>query len=423
MHLGFLIAGILVPVFPPIAAAQVSYVARFEQEKTSYLQGEPVFCKFTIRNTGAEPFAFSYRTPSRAPNSELEGEPHFSVRDLKGRPLSDPAPKPCGGAKGTTVYGSVSLPPGQTHTERWLLNQWARFSKPGSFRVRARRRLPLLGFNPAQQDFSGTPVAFALAVNEFTFEISPSTPEELQKAFEPYVTALEKPARPEAAEALLVLSTLPQPFVSEKLATIGRAPAGERGLDRQQALQGLARLGTPEAWAVILDIARGSDGAALEAAGKTEDDSLRAYAVLLLGEKDDAKFVPPLLEMLRGTSDSLRGEVLRTLGLFNDTRANQALFDALRSPSVSDRVNAILGLRNLGTREVVPALIATLSDPEGQVRRVGHFALLGLTRQMIYLSPKATAAESRRAADEWHAWWRDHGASFTPTPQAPCRDW
>jgi len=153
------------------------------------------------------------------------------------------------------------------------------------------------------------------------------------------------------------------------------------------------------------------------------DDSLRAFAILLLGEKGDAAFVPPLLEILSTGPVTLRGEVLRSLGLFHDTRANQALFETLRSPAANDRVNSILGLRNLGSREVIPALIATLSDPEAQVRQVGNFALQGLTGQKIRLPQNATPAASQRSAEQWHAWWREHGANFTPVPQPACRDW
>jgi HEAT repeat protein len=115
--------------------------------------------------------------------------------------------------------------------------------------------------------------------------------------------------------------------------------------------------------------------------------------------------------------------VLRTLGFFNDPRSNQALFESLHSPVGSDRVNAILGLRDLGSKEVIPALIAMLEDPDAQVRQVGHFALEGITREKISLPPNASAAEAAQAAKQWHAWWRDYGANFTPTPQPACRDW
>ena len=70
------------------------------------------------------------------------------VTDSRGPRLPDPGPRPCGSPQGTTVYGSVTLPPGQVHTERWLLNQWAQFAAPGRYHVRAERRLALLQPDP-----------------------------------------------------------------------------------------------------------------------------------------------------------------------------------------------------------------------------------------------------------------------------------
>ena len=407
-------------LWPVAATAQVSYVARFALEKQTFLLGEPIFCKFTIQNTGSQVLAFSYRTPSRILNPELEGEPRFSVSEENGQPLPDPAPKPCGGAKGSAVYGSVTLPPGQIHGERWLVNQWARFSRPGRYRLRAERRLPLLGANARTQEFSSPPVAYALAINALSLEVVAATPGQLQAAFRPYLKTLEKPEAANAAEAVLVLTALPQPFLLEQLAALAHAPAAERRWDRQQALEGLARLGTRAAWEEILRIARGVRSS--QAKGPA-DDPLRAYAVQLLAEKGDAEFLPPLLEMLSTGPETLRGEVLRALGLFNDPRANQVLFQKLHSQVANDRVNAILGLRNLESKDAVPALIAMLSDPEAQARQVAHFALQGLTGQKFKLSPRASRAESARIAQQWRAWWREHGATFVPARRAPCQDW
>ena len=94
----FLLFSGLLSIFPLICPAQVNYVARFSMEKRQYLLGEPIFCIFTVQNTGARTLAFSYRSPSRVLNPELEQEPRFAVTDASGHALPDPAPKPCGGA-------------------------------------------------------------------------------------------------------------------------------------------------------------------------------------------------------------------------------------------------------------------------------------------------------------------------------------
>src|SRR6266567_2517277 len=117
MLISFPFAGLL--IFPVPCRAQVDYVARFTLEKQKFIVGEPIFCNFVIKNRGARALAFRYRSPDRSLNTSLENEPHFKVTGANHRAVADPAPHHCGGAKGSTVYGSVSLPPGQTHTERW----------------------------------------------------------------------------------------------------------------------------------------------------------------------------------------------------------------------------------------------------------------------------------------------------------------
>ncbi len=422
----FFWAAVAGAVLAPPARAQVSYVARFRMEKTAFLRGEPVFCEFTIENTGSRPFAFSYRTPTRMLNTELESEPRFTITDETGKRAADPAPRPCGGARGTAVYGSVTLPPGHTHTERWLLDQWARFPGPGRYRVRAERRLPLLALNPQTQEFLEPPAAYALAINELTLEIAPATKTELQAAFQPYLQELANPEGKDLAEAALVVTALPQPFCLDRLIALVTAPAQERRWDRQQALEGLARLGTPAAWEAISSVAEGKglSPASGDGPASARDKALRSYAILLLGQRGDQALLPAVLEMASATPDAdLRGDALRALGFFDDPRANELLFRQLRSPRTTDRVNSILGLRNLERRDAIPALLAMLKDPDAQVRQVAHFALRSLTGQKITLPPDASLADAARAAEEWHAWWRNHGAGFVPHPQPPCRDW
>lgn len=408
----FLVSAALL-IFSDSCLAQVNYVARFVLEKETFLLGEPIFCDFVIQNTGTQVFGFSYRPPSRVLNRELEPEPHFRLTDERGHLLPDPAPKPCGGAKGSVVYGSVSLPPGRTQTERWLLNEWARFSAPGLIHVRAERRLPLSIFDPATQKFMERPAAYALAVNEFVFRVVPSTEEQLDAAFRPYVNMLEDPSISNPFEAVTVLTTLPRSFLAKKFEAMATASPQNQRWDRKQVLEGLARLNTLAAWEAMLRVARGSSG----------DESLRAYAVLLLAEKGDGAPLPGLLEMVKPASATLRGAILRSLGFFHDPRANRVLFEELHSGDASDRMNAILGLKNLESREAIPALLAMLNDPDPQVRQVANFALQSLTGQRIELSAKASQRESARVAQQWHAWWREKGAQADLVRQPPCHDW
>ncbi|MHB8653328.1 MAG: HEAT repeat domain-containing protein [Terriglobia bacterium] len=419
-------------IFPVTGRAQVSYVARFTLDKQKFLLGEPIFCNFVIQNTGARTFSFRYRSPDRILNSDLENEPHFRVTTRSGRLLPDPAPKPCGGAKGSAVYGSVTLPPGQTHTERWLLNQWGRFLRPGQYKIKAERRLPLLTAEPGTPEFTTHPAAYALALDDLQIEVTPSTETEIHSVFQPYLKLLDAPAPADVAEPVLVVTTLPQTFFLDKLEWLAQAPASEHRWDRSKALEGLARLGTPAAWNDIVKIARGENAARSSSPGpatpstraiEQANDLLRNYAVLLLGEKADPAFLPALLEIIKSSSGDLRGEAIRALGFFHDPRAANALFEKLRSTSSTDRVNAILGLKNMGTRNSIPAILAMLQDPDAEVRQVSNFALQGLTREQIKLSPSAGRVESEHVAHLWRQWWQAHAANFVPAHPPACHDW
>jgi HEAT repeat protein len=207
---------------------------------------------------------------------------------------------------------------------------------------------------------------------------------------------------------------------------MANAAPKEQRWDRKQALEALARLGTPQAWDAIAAIARGKAfmlRAAPQNVGTEDNEPLRAYAVLLIGENADAAFVPTLLELVSTASEDLRGASLRALGFFHDPRANQALFEKLHSTSAADRVNAILGLKNLESPTAMPALMAMLNDPEPKVRQVANFALESLTGRKLNLSPNASGTEAARIGQRWHTWWRENAGHFVPARQPACHDW
>jgi HEAT repeat protein len=145
--------------------------------------------------------------------------------------------------------------------------------------------------------------------------------------------------------------------------------------------------------------------------------------LLLLSEKGDPAFIPTILEMLGKSQEPMRGDLLRALGFFQDSRAYQPLFDNLHSTLATDRMNSVLGLKNLGGKEVIPALLVALDDPDSQVRQVANFALEGLTGHHVAMSATPSAEETRRIVNDWHAWWRKNAGSFSPQRPAACHDW
>ena len=282
------------------ALAQVDYSVHFEMEKTRYSLGEPIFCRFVIRNTGSKGFAFRYRTPTRALSTDYDQEPRFVVTTASGGRLPDPGPRPCGSPQGTTVYGYVTLPPGKTHTEPWLLNQWAQFAAPGTYHVRAERRLALLAVEGVTGKFTDKPAAFALAIDELTAVVVPSTPAEVKAAFQPYLQVVADPKNPNPAEAVVVLTSLPQAFFLDRLVAMASAAKPERW-DRRDAVDGLARLNTPASWQAILKRFQSPDPgvAGSGGAGASDESPVQSYALLLLAEKGDPSFVPPCSQRWR----------------------------------------------------------------------------------------------------------------------------
>jgi hypothetical protein len=294
------------------------------------------------------------------------------------------------------------------------VNQWARFTGPGRFHIRAERRLALLAVDAKTGKFSEQPAAYALALDELDLELEAANSSQLAATYQPYLRQIEDPKDRNPAEAVLVVTTLPQPFLCESLAAMTK-PAKPERFDRRDALTGLARLGTPAAWEDILKVA--CDAAA--------GDLLRSFAVLLLAEKGDPASLPPLLKLVDGRSpEALQGELLRGLGFFTDPRAYQALYDHLHSASVADRMNSVLGLKNVGTKDVIPAILAMLNDPSPQVRNVADFALQEVTGHKVAPDGGTPSdATPEGLAENWHGWWQDHGADFVPARPSPCRDW
>ena len=269
-------------------------------------------------------------------------------------------------------------------------------------------------------------MAYALAIDELNVLVVRSTRAEVEAAFQPYLAAVKNPKDPNPAEAVVVLTSVPQPFFLDQLVAMANAGKPDRW-DRRDALDGLARLDTPASWRAILYLFRGADASASSGskdAAERAEDPLRSYALLLLAEKGDPAFIPAFVEMLAKSAEPMRGDILRALGFFHDARAYQPLFDNLHSAQVTDRMNSILGLKNLGGKEVIPALLAALNDPEVQVRQVANFALEGLTGHKVAVSANPSREESERVANNWHAWWREHAGSFSPLAAFhACHDW
>ena len=206
--------------------AQVDYSVHFEMEKPQYLLGEPIFCRFVIRNTGGKVFAFRYRTPTRIVGTDYDQEPRFQVTDSRGSRLPDPGP-------------SALRQPAR---DRRL---WVRdaASRADSYRALAAESMGAICRAGPLSRACGAPLgacarparrsgAFAAKPRPSRWpsmisvcRLSAPRRAQVEAAYQPYLDAVEDPKDPNPAEAVVVLTSLPQPFFLDQLVARWRTPA------------------------------------------------------------------------------------------------------------------------------------------------------------------------------------------------------
>ena len=70
----------------------------------------------------------------------------------------------------------------------------------GRYHVRAERRLALLQADPQTKKFAEKPAAFAMAIDELSFQVVHSTPAQIEEVFHPYLAAVQDPKNPNPAD-------------------------------------------------------------------------------------------------------------------------------------------------------------------------------------------------------------------------------
>lgn len=115
------------------------------------------------------------------------------------------------------------------------------------------------------------------------------------------------------------------------------------------------------------------------------DEYQRAYLMQLLGRTGDERAVESLINTLIEDTELLRVSAADALGWIGDERAVQPLLSALeQSPADSSvREVAAEALGRIGNPEVIPALVASLTDTNEWVRRASAVALGDLGDQSV----------------------------------------
>jgi hypothetical protein len=129
---------------------------------------------------------------------------------------------------------------------------------------------------------------------------------------------------------------------------------------------------------------------------------VRATAAVGLRVLGDKRAIPALVNAAQGDAEPIvRADAVRTLGDLGGPAEIMTLTPiARRDPDPNVRLEAIYAIRKISGEETVPIFIAALGDPDESVTFAAHTALLSMTGQQ--LSPDKT---------QWQKWWQEQQAA------------
>ena len=381
---------VLVAVLPGVigipCAAQL--VGDFSLSKPRYLAGEPVFLSFTVKNMGEK----AIRIRIADPLSFCSGY-HFEIPVMRPR-----WSLPCGGdGRGGSCESSAEiLHPGQSRTDRILLNAAYDLRKPGTYSLRVTYRLK---YGLAHEDLSALEqsATFKDFDSQERIVIEPSKEDELKPVFAQYVRDLDSAddhRRFEAAEVIAYLAPqLIEPTILKML---------DRPLLQGYGVEGLRNLGTPSAHRALANFVK--DSPSTNIAGPYQE------ALRYLGEIGDAGDIPLLLNAAHANSPESwsRMEAIHSIGMAGGAAAVSILQTELKDPSLDTEQAAVRALYLTGSRAAVPVLIGLLRSPEWRVSLTAEYGLEVLTHRS---GPKTESLNPPPADtySKWMRWWKTAG--------------
>ncbi len=361
-----------------------SLAGRFYPEKERYFVGEPVFIDFEITNYGDQPVWIDGRMgePCIEPDQiEVVGAKYHGFG-------SDTSFGCFGGVGGSCASNDGELKPGDEHVGRIFLS--ARFSldHARTYRVQARRRVPVSA-SAAPTLPPSTTTEFS---SDFPITLVQGSDEELKAAFQPYIKGVNSPDALTQSEAIWAITETAPPFLEDVILRLADQPNRATA-----AIWGLRRLNTTRAKQKLAELAE-----------HPRYDLLRQAAIQALAETRDRSYLPVLIRAARSSNDGDRVLAVQGAGLLGGDDAVPFLISMLLDSDTYVRVAAVRGLGLTASRPAVTTLIGALQDTETEVFQAAAISLAELTHYSITTAPWAeipSADEYRR----WHDWWLRNG--------------
>jgi len=356
-------------LLPVPAVGQLT--GKFYLEKASFAHWEPVFLYYRLTNNGSEPV-----TVAGILDPEQPGCSGHSIT-VSNDPIPTPlCPRP--GFESCVYNGPPQQPrllrPGESSTERFLLNFDHEINSPGDYWVEAKN----FGVGKATAGDAHVKLNFRVEENAIA-------PNELQ----PWLDSLISNDRRKRFESARTLASIAPPSLEEMLLEFINNPEF-----RRYAALAFHRLNTPRSIHAMAKLMEGSA------------TSEQIEAARYLAQTGDQRWYPLLRDAAeKNVRNSPYPAYAAELG---GDKALPMLVDFARSP---DREftggNAIMAMGSTGSRDAIPVLLDYLISPDINISDRAGYALQLLTHRTAVRDPFHRNRQAELA--KWSQWWKREG--------------
>ena len=168
---------------------------------------------------------------------------------------------------------------------------------------------------------------------------------------------------------------------------------------REFAVTTLGRMNTARSRRALADVA-------------SHDGEWQKTAIRHLGEMGDAAYFPILLHAAANskTGSNVRQTAIRAAAQLSHDRVMPFLLSLLQSDDHWNRINAVQGMYESGSRQAVPPLIELLRDNDDFIARMAAGVLVSLTHRTPVIS-RPYEKDPVAQYQVWRRWWSSHGAT------------
>jgi len=319
----------------PYTVVQTPILAGFVPNKTTLVEGEPLFATFVVENHDEEAFTFTFGGDDRAVGRHNRFKIEAVAPD--GSPVEDPSKH---GDFGGMVYGLTALGHETTAVKLDLLKYRA-IAGPGKFKVTCRFDLTASWNEPKEANFN-VPV-------ETTYELTilPRDPANVERVLKGWFAEANKTGALPLDELIETISSFGKESAVAGLQSMGtegdieHRVAAAKGLGMiatKPALEALLQMNRDAVVAVraaaVAELAAFADARALEKVIQAVTDSnepIRKAAAVALGQMKTDAAIDALIERLSGSDLEVRASILRGMGTSHSPRTFEIVVRALAS--------------------------------------------------------------------------------------------